>query len=338
MSLLEAQEGGLSQKRENSKLIGHCGPRNNNQPVREALAQQVVLEAQNRQAGLALETYYRLAEAEGKAELLVQGLAQVREAMSKTRSMTEHKLRPPVEYDVWFRQNLTLQGDRVQLELSICQLNALLRRWLDLCGGLEDYRLWNPDDYLVREEALDLEAAVAQGLNQRPDLVFLRTLIANLSSDTLPLVRLLLQAANPTLGSQGAPKTHPLAQIAALLHPPDTEEEIATRRRQLQILLGELEKTAAEEIRTAVRAVPLRLRMVKLAQERAQSCQARVKDVLGRQEKGLALFAEVTQAQLEWLKARAEVIQEVMAWHLAHVKLQQALGVLPLACAGKCLQ
>jgi hypothetical protein len=336
MSLLEDQEGALSQQRENSKSMCSHRHSQNNQAVREELARQVVLEAQNRQAGLALETYYRLAEAEGKAELLSQGTAQVREAMSKTRSMTEHKLRPPVEYDVWLRQNLTLQSDGVQLELTILQLNALLRRSLDLCGGPDDYRLWNPEEYRVSEEAIDVEAAVAQGLAQRPDLAFLRTLIANLSPDTLPLVRLLLQAANPTLGSQGAPKTHPLAQIAALLHRPDTEEEMAARRRQLQVLLGELEKTAAEEIRTNARAVPLRFRMVRLAQERAQSCQARVKDVLGRQEKGLALFAEVTQAQMEWLKARAEVIQEVMAWYVAHVKLQQAMGVLPLACAGKC--
>ena len=34
------------------------------------------------------------------------------------------------------------------------------------------------------------------------------------------------------------------------------------------------------------------------------------------------------QARLEWLKARAELIAEVMAWHQARVRLRAAMGWL----------
>jgi hypothetical protein len=40
-----------------------------------------------------------------------------------------------------------------------------------------------------------------------------------------------------------------------------------------------------------------------------------------------AVFAEFS-ARLDWLKARSEVVAEVMAWHQARVRLNAARGAL----------
>lgn len=287
-------------------------------------------EIQNRSAGTALETYFRIAEAEGKSELLSKGLEQLEIVTRETRELVEQKLRPHVALDVWQRQSLSMQSDRLIAESTIDQLNSDLRRLVDLPADGR-WRIWNPDGFQVDDEVIDIESAIAEGLNNRAELQALCRAVTALSPGTLPEVRGLLKSLDPRLGS-GTP-THPLMLLIARLGLDRTvRAEAEIRRRQLCELLRERETAVAEEVRQAATTVMYRSRMVALAWEREKSWAEKNREVESRRKQGLASFAEVTPTMLDWLKARGDLVQEIMNWHIARVKLRQAQGLLPRDC------
>lgn len=290
------------------------------------LLTQASLEAANRSAGAALEMYYRLGEAEGRADLLVEGLAAAREALDKARGMERQQLRPPVEAAVFHRQVLALRAEQVQLRLSITRLNEDLRRLLGLPDCPDGWRIWNPEEYRIEGGPLDVEAAVACGLARRPELVLLRLAVSGLNAGSVPAARQMLKAVHPLLG----------------LDAPGSRrggEEVGVRRKQLEEYLRQRERAVADEIRQAARDVRGRAQLAALTRERVLSWRTKVQDLRGRGQRGLAGFAEITAAVQEWLKARGDLIQEVMAWNIARTRLRQAQGILALECtaAPNCL-
>src|SRR5262249_16825248 len=145
-----------------------------------------------------------------------QGITQLEKAVRETRDMTAQKLKPPVALDVWTRQLLTSQSDQVQAEMTITQLNSELRRILGLTACGSDWRIWNPEKYNVTDTPINVDAAIAEGLAERPELLLLRVLIQDLSPESLPTARDLLRSVNPLLG--GTPRPMTLLKIGAILH------------------------------------------------------------------------------------------------------------------------
>lgn len=290
------------------------------------------MEIRNRTAGAALEAYFHLAEAEGKADLLAQSLTQLDRAVRETRDTTAQKLKPPVALDVWTRQLLTAQGDQIQAEMTIEQLNGELRRQCGLADGGDGWRIWNPEPYDITDAPIDVDAAVAEGLAMRAELLLLRLLLQELDAGTLPAARELLRSVQPLLG--GLSQSPIVKTLSALPGHLGERSELATRRRQLQEYMAEREAAVAEEIRQAATALRLRTQLVAVAWAREKSWEEKGKEVQARQQQGLASFAEMTSTTLELLKSRGEVIQEVMAWHIARAKLRQAMGLLAAECAG----
>jgi hypothetical protein len=324
---LQTQESELAEHGRHKVLKGDSGS-----TLRRDVLVYAALELQNRSAGAALELYYHIAEAEGKSELLDLGLTQLGEAVRETRSMTNQNLKPPVGLDVWQRQFAQSQADRLQAQMTIDQLNGQLRGLLGLneCDG--HWRVWNPEPYEVTEFTIDVEATVCDGLSRRPEILLLRLVTHDLSMATLPAVRDALKAIHPLLGvATGCPLL--AAKAPALLAlDPAARAELEVRRRQVEEYLHQRENAVAEEIREAANALRYRARIAALAKERERSWQDRVRDARSRQQQGLTSFAEVAQTDLEWLKARADVVQEVMAWEIARVKLKQAQGLLVAEC------
>jgi hypothetical protein len=291
------------------------------------------LEIQNQMAGSALEAFYHLAEAEGKADLLAQSLTELGNAQRETQQMVSRGLKPPVTADVWARQVLSAQGDAIQAQITIGKLNADLRGLTGLRDAT-DWRIWNPDAYQVTDTPVDVDAAIAEGLSSRPELLLLRRLIQDSSPATMSLVREVLKSIHPLLGLTARPVVHVLTQALAIAGvEPAGGIEADTRRRQLSQYLCDREAAVADEIRQAAAAVRYRTQIVALASARERSWADKTNEVRSRQQQGLASFAEVASTNLDWLKARADVIQEVMAWHIAWVKLRQAQGLLPADCA-----
>ena len=105
--------------------------------------------------------------------------------------------------------------------------------------------------------------------------------------------------------------------------------EVEVRRKQLGEWLASRERIIADETRAAAEALNSQTTRLALARDRADSWKAKWDDAVKQQKADLpgAMFAEVS-ARLDWLKARSEVVAEVMAWHQARVRLSAARGAL----------
>ncbi|MFL5342674.1 MAG: hypothetical protein ACJ8F7_21285 [Gemmataceae bacterium] len=312
---------------------GLAGPRKSHTAeVRRTILAYVAAELRNRAAGSALELYYRLAEAEGKVELLGQSIVELSRAVRETQDMARQQLKPPVALDVWTRQLLTAQGDQTQAEMTIDQLNGQLKQLLGLLDA-EEWRIWNPELYDVTDQPIDVEAAVAEGLATRPELNLLRYLINELDAASVPAARDVLQSVHPLLGMSRGGSV--LAKVTLILRvSPVGHNEAEVRREQLTAYLAEREAVVADEICQATGGVKAHARLAALAWAREKSWQEKLAEVRGRQKQGLASLAEMSSTSMDLFKSRGEVISEVMAWYIAGVKLRQAKGLLVYECLG----
>ena len=124
-----------------------------------------------------------------------------------------------------------------------------------------------------------------------------------------------------------------VAKLILLLKLPiGSGAELETRRRQLAEYLHDREQAVADEVRQAAANVRYHGRLAAIAWERERSWEEKLREVESRQRQGLAPFAEVASTTLDLLKARSDVLTEVMAWHIARVKLRQAQGLLAAEC------
>ncbi len=273
-------------------------------------------EARNRSAAEALENYYRLADAEGRTELLATGLRtfdQLRDAAPRFRAAGLPNVPDDEEFN---RQRAKLLTDAEQAEVGIRTLNMTLKMQLGQSVKGEE-RFWPTGPFGVSAEPLDVEAAVQTALQSRPDLQFLRAMYHGLSASTLPLVNQQLQSTNGLLGS-GLPmilqkRLAPL-RVAA-------EVEVSHRREQLFLAIADREKLAATEVRVAAVQMESAARRVALAKSRAESYRDKV-------TKAGDKLADKLPAEIEWYRARADLIVEVMAWHTWKVKYRAAQGGL----------
>lgn len=303
--------------------------------LRQLALQCTAREIQNRAVGSALETYYRLAEAEGKTDLLDESIAQLEIAVRETRDMLQQKLKPPVDVEVWSRQLHQAQGDRLKAQQAIEELNSQLRRMLGNTTLSERDRIWNPEAYHVNDEPIDLEAAVALALSQRAELILWRSAIQTLSPQTIGVIEEVLQSSHPLIGQKaGGPLGKSLQALAGSRQHGRTQIEL--RRQQLTEWLSQREAAIAEEVRQAVTSMRYHGRVVAIAWQRERSHFQAVQDGRNRQQQGLTSFAELTQLNLEWLRARADVLQATLAWYIARVQVWQAQGLLadaePMSC------
>jgi outer membrane protein TolC len=330
---LAARGGGLGQALETEALSRPGGqglsclaalPSRQRQRLSEVVLAQATEEARNRAAAAALEAYYRLAEAEGRGDLLRLSQAEVGKTVLEAEELRAKGLRPPVDLADLRRQREQLRADEVQLARTIDQLNGQLRTLLGLPSGEHGCSLWPADPLRVTPTPLDLEACVAEGLERRPDLRLLRAL-SHVDAATLPVARQVLGGVHVLLGPQ-APGH--LARVAAALRACLGGAEVEAVRTEVGQLLAERERQAANEIRQAGREVDARFRLVILARRRAEAARKKLEEVQEKRARGLAVGGAGRTAQLDLYKARGELLHEVVNWHIARTQLARSLGLL----------
>jgi hypothetical protein len=306
----------------------------------ETLLLYSALEIRNQAAGAALEWYYQLAGAEAKADLLRTSLERGQDVLGRIQQMKKLGLPLPAPVEEYQRQISELQLQQTQNQIQIAQLNSKLRLALGY-DSKQDWRIW-PDPGMPlgtpfqtpEPFAPEVEAAVQLGLQQRPQLLLLRDLIAHLDRDTLDSAHTFLQMLNPLLAmSSPGPSCKLLIILGKILHiQPGQEAERERVRAQLCEYLHERERTVEAEIRAAVYEVYARRETIAQARQAADSWQERIRDLEKQQAEGLKGALSLISAHLEWYKAQGEVIKEFLSWKIAIVKLKQAQGVLPAEC------
>jgi hypothetical protein len=300
----------------------------------ESMLLYSALEIRDQAAGTALDWYYQLAGAEAKTDLLNLGIEGSRDTLRRAERLKTLGIALPVSLEEYRRQLVELQLQQAQNQLTIEQLNSKLR----LALGYESSGVWRfePDAGvpLGSETVTDVESAVRFGLSQRPQLLLLRAMIADLDRDTLSAARSFLQTLNPLLAmSSPGPSCKLLTLFGKLFHVQSGQDDDVERiRSQLREFLHERERTVATEIREAAYEVNARREAVVLAREASSRWQERIDDLEKQHDEGIRGVVELSKVRMDSYKARGEVVKEFLGWKIAAVKLKQAQGVLPAEC------
>jgi outer membrane protein TolC len=277
-------------------------------------------EARDRAAGEAMESFYRLVEAEGRLSLVLLGLKDVDESIKKAEEMQAKGLHLPVELAVIRKQFTDLRSDEVNLRVGILQLNARLKFLLGLpCG---DYSLWPLADLKVMPVETDICQAVDFGLHHRPDLALLGTLVYGVDLESLAVANQALAAVNPLLSET------PTSACYALVHPGVMNSKIQSTQQQAQALLADRNRQATEEIRQAVGQSAYRVQLVILARQKVDIEERRIKELEEQKSKGLDVEGDLSTARLNLYKAQGEELREAVNWKIARSQLLQAEGRL----------
>jgi hypothetical protein len=284
-------------------------------------------EGRNRAASEALSSFYQLADANGRSELVRLSLETLDEAR---KTALEAKLKGAiVDLGELDRERATTLAILGQADLGVKLLDLDLRRRLGITARSGEL-LRPTGEFSLTTEPVVVDSAIEVALQQRPDLQGLRTVYLKLSPDNLDDVREYLRGLPGTAGMLGLGPRLPLArqamqrkmeQVGGVLAQA-ADLEIAVRRQQLFLLIEERERAAADEVRAAAAALNEQTRQVALARWRSEQLMNRANDL--RKEKGTLVGLP---AMAESLRARGEVISAVMSWHQARVRFNAAQGL-----------
>jgi outer membrane protein TolC len=326
------QEAGQGQRHNaNQPLVASLSERRD---LYESVTGYAAEELRNRRAGDALEAYYRLAEAEGRADPLREALTELQSVIDRATDLQKRGVLGPAAAEAAMRKWAESRGDQVELDARIDVLNGQLNGMDNLAGdvGQPDCRIWPTDPLLVTGEDPDPVRCVAEGLARRPDLNVLRVLGAELSARTLPVATQALRTVSTLLGGPaGGCKW--LTDLAAQLLPCLKNGAVETARGQVDELLQARERHAAQEIATAARLVAARRVQAQLASLRVELAGRKVKDLEERLNKGENVRTELTTARLDALKDRGDQVHAAADFTVAWVRLVQAMGLLAVCSA-----
>lgn len=288
------------------------------------------LELRNKAAGESLERFFQLADVEARAGLVREALPVLDELGGRASKAKSDGVPFPFNPADLGRQRSQVASQLEQAEAGARLLNIDLRHRLQLEPPAPGETLWPTGDFAIDPTRVDPEVMAEVAVATRAELRGLRALVAGLSAETLEDIRAHLHAANPLLGGRGL--SGMLARSVVQKLSPEASAvsaEVAVRRQQLSDWLSNRERMIADETRAAAEALNAQTTRLALARDRADSWKAKWDDAVKQKEAGLPLseFNEFS-VRLDWLKARGEVIGEVMAWHQAKAKLSAARGAL----------
>lgn len=288
---------------------------------------QLASDSRQRAAVEALQEFYRLAELTGRQELLRTSLDRLDELRESAKKAKANGARLPIELDELDVQRANLLSLFGQAELGAELLDLDLKRRLGL-PSKSTARLRPSDDFTVTADALDVEAAVKIALVSLPELLALRTAYHGLTPENLPSLRSYLATAGlPGIGGDalkipgGRAVRRRLDEWTANLES-GAAAEVAVRRKQLYHVIEEKERGAADEVRAAGASLMEQTRQVQSTAWRAEQQKAKFEDL---QKMAKGPFLEVP-AELEWLRARSDLLAAVMQWQQARVKWLAAQG------------
>jgi hypothetical protein len=310
----------------------HCGKKSCAAALAVDLLRLRARDERNRAAALALEAFYRLLDAETARDALSDSLAEVRRSLDHFAQLKSRGLHLDTDDRPLRQQQRDLLERQVELESSVVHVTGQLKLLLGI-DPCDRSPIWPEADLTVAVQAIDADTAVSVGLSKRADLTILRLLVCKLDVETLPAARRALQQVDMSLGSQGAQ----LQAVALLLHPAESQGEVEARCRQLQRLLDERQRMAAEQILTAVTTVHAQLRQVALSKDTRDQCRLRLDQLAEKRSAGPANPSELSTARLEAIHANRDLVHQIIEWKIAQVKLKEAQGWLAVECGyGPC--
>jgi hypothetical protein len=293
------------------------------------------VEARNRSAAEALRLYYRLAQAEAGQTVLAESFSRLSDGLDRSRRLIEQGFLPSSATAPLEQQHTQLEVQQVTLDQTIGKINAGLKASLQF-DEPGDWKLWPRTDLTIPVEPLDIEAAVSIAHANNARLYLLQTLRDNFCYENASVIRGLLGQLNPMLGNEsGADALGPLAWIGDWLHPhqgPDRPADYAARRRQLDELIGQQKRSIRLQVTQAIESMNFAARRSALSRTELLNWERQVETLERSEVVGQADYGEVLEARLSLLRARSDLTERMIDWHLAHVDLREVQGMLSAEC------
>ncbi len=285
------------------------------------------LELRNRAAADALDRFFQLSDVEARTELLRESFPVVDAQLARANAAKSAGVRFPLDTGDLTRRRSQLVTDLEQAEHGSQLLNLDLKRRLGLPYQPELEHLWPTGEFAIDPTPPDAEQAVNAALADRPELRGLRALYHGLTPDTLPDAREYLRANSPL--AQRRPFLTKLLLGSSTGPDAATLAELEVRRKQILDLITDRERVVADETRAALLGMNAQVQRVGHARERLHGWEEKLVDAVKKRtaDQPGAEFLEA-QMRTEVLKAKAEVVTEVAAWHQARVRLKAAQGWL----------
>jgi hypothetical protein len=280
----------------------------------------------NKAAAEAAELFFLLAEVEFGRDAVAQSLAEIDKIRDYMAQIRASGLDLNIAGSAVYNRRGELLDQKAKLALDGARLNSELRRRLGL--DVDDQTpIWPDTDLKVQADQIDVDTAIAEGLAMRPDVAAMERLALCLDVKSLPHARSSLQAVDAVLGSATGKSC-----LAQFLGNSAKNCEAANRAEQLHQLLVHLQRAVAEEIRQAVHAVETRIQQIAIAKQRLANRQKALDD-LNLQWGGPDVTAfQISDAKLKLVQAQTDLVHQVVAWEIAHVKLKQAQGLFAMEC------
>jgi hypothetical protein len=287
-------------------------------------------EARNRDAGTALELYYKLAGAEKGRALYQKMNAELSKLAEEGRKAEEVGLKARVDLEELASQLTEVQVEIARFDAAITQLNAGLKLKLGMPIDPR-VRLVTDDPLEISTEPILVEEAVKVGLKRRSDLALLHTLQS--LPDSQDARRLLAESSPLLAGAVQAELPPGLRFFVRLLSfcsggtwpaPPDAQ----STGEQLHTLTSERERQAEVEIRIAASQMEEAATAARLQAELAVQLRQRVVELRKEQAAGKGVISELTRVHGALRKAEGAVLRAKVDHLSAHAKLRQSQGLL----------
>ena len=207
--------------------------------LRQAMLFHTATETRNRDAADAMEMYFRLVEAEAKADLARRGLASMADVLARGRDVRKQGLKLPFDFEQTVRDEIDLKAKQVKAAYAIDRFNGSLYEALGLPMCEELIRLWPVGHFAIDPNGPCERDAVALAMERCPELLLLRQVEHDLDARSLPAVKQLLQGSNGMVGTSG-PRCPMLASILGHMGC-GSKDEVEMRRQQVHDLLVERE-------------------------------------------------------------------------------------------------
>ena len=144
---------------------------------------------------------------------------------------------------------------------------------------------------------------------------------------TLPVIRQVMLGLSSLL-SGPARRCIPILECAPLLLPGLSAKEVEKLKKQLQTLLDERKRQAISDVRQAVRAIHAQQDLIRLARDREAMARRKLEEAEENARQKRGKLAAKPLARQALLKARGDVVHEVIEWEIARVNLRKAQGLL----------
>lgn len=201
-------------------------------------------------------------------------------------------------------------------------------------AAVPDAPLFYPtEDLRLIETVLDRETEVAYGLQAKPELAALRSLMNANRDSTAAASKSLLGDVHGLMGIASRKMLE--KSLNSLLGVSGKDANL--RRSQIRSLYRRRAEQLAGEIRAAVEVVDLRSQQAVAVQAQVASRLRRIHELTQRHETAQATFVELAEARIRLVEEQAAVTSAVIAWKRAIVDLRELQGALVAQCRGGCV-